>query len=199
MRWRQRERDAGFSRAVRNFAGRTALPWGPCLGGRPGAAGRGAERTARALTPRPGVWSTRCLGPGRASAAPRSAGVGGSQFSRSGCRGGARALASRCRCPLHTFLLLPGRRRHARGSGYRCFCRSRAGREPPPDRGCSRGWGKAERIPLLSLGFPTLRGPRARSAAAAAARTTSGQRSLCHRLQLEEAAVALLAPGLERR
>lgn len=52
-------------------------------------------------------------------------------------------------------------------------------------------------IPLLSSGFPTLRGPGARSAAAA--KTTSGQCSLYHRFQLEEAVVARLARGLERR
>lgn len=179
--WRQRKGGAGFSHAVRNFAGRSAPPWRPCLGGRLGAAGRGAEPDSPGPGGRDqGVRSAWGRSPGSAVRLPPLRALPGLGLTvlplrRRGARlsppeAGVLFTLSSC-CPEAEALAWVR---------YCCLCRSRAGREPPPHRGCS---GRSRRNSLLELGFPTLRGPWAGSAAAAAVRTTSGQRSLCHGLQ----------------
>ena len=111
---------------------------------------------------------------------------------------GRAAVPSRCGVPC-SLLPPPAREAHVwvwsrppplRFAGWRSV--------PAPLRVQPGAGVKREGFPSASSGFLTQRRPRARSgAAAAAARTTSRQRNLCHWLRLEEAVAARLARGLE--
>ena len=146
---------AGFSHAVRNFAGRSAPPWRPCLGGRLGAAARGAtqHRWARTATARgSGAQGSSVPGcPVRSSALCL---VGGSEFSRSGRTGGARG------CPLQMRGALfapssscPGGARVGLVAAAASAVRALAER-PRPTAGAAGGWGEARGILLHEFGLP---------------------------------------------
>lgn len=186
--------------------------------------------TSRAGQPRPGApaWAAgwaqlraaRVWTAGALMATARGSGAQGSSVPECAARSSALCLAWRLGVlslrtqgrgarlsppdagyPVRSFLLLPLGR--TSGSGrHRRLCRSWGWQSAPAPPRVQPGAGaKREGFPSPSSGFPTLRGPRARSAAAAAAaaRTTSGQRSPCQRLRLEEEAAARLARGQERR
>lgn len=161
---------AGFFHAGRNFACRSAPPWRPCLGGRLGAAARGAghDRWAEAATARRAerqVPQSR----GAQSAPPRSAREE-ARSSRAPDAGAGRAAV-----PLEM-----------RGAPLAPFsspapesCAWVWPRPPPPPtagwqsapapaRGPPGAGVKREGFPSASSGFPTRRGPRSPSAAAAA-------------------------------
>lgn len=72
---------------------------------------------------------------------------------------------------------------------------------PRPGAGAAGGRGEARGIPLGEFGLPhPARTPfSVRRGCRRGWSTTSGQRSLCHPLRLEEAVAARLAQGLERR
>lgn len=179
--------------------------------------------TSRAGQPRPGApaWAQPGAARVRSARAPVATDLGGSGAHGSSVPGRAGRSSTLCLgwklgvlglrtqrrgaqlfppdvgCPVRSFFLLPRRRK--RGSRCRRSAVPRGWQSAPaPPRVQPEAGAKREGFPSASSGFPTLHGPRAPSAAAAAARTTSGQRSLCHRLQLAEAA-ARLARGLERR